>query len=97
MSLIAASLMKSSVFGAIPRAELTPVFSPADCPNAGPPSTAAKVAIAIIFLTLMIDSFRIELEPCQLGGLSGVPIRVAWRKVTNLTLLSPYAAAGITA
>src|ERR1700722_1211207 len=34
MSLIAASLMKSSVFGAIPRVEFTPVFSAADCANA---------------------------------------------------------------
>jgi hypothetical protein len=31
MSLIAASLMKSSVFGAIPSVELMPVFSPTDC------------------------------------------------------------------
>ena len=35
MSLVAASLMKSSVFGAIPKTELTPVFSAADCANAG--------------------------------------------------------------
>src|ERR1700709_1268265 len=34
MSLIAASLMKSSVFGAMPSVEFTPVFSAADCANA---------------------------------------------------------------
>jgi hypothetical protein len=31
MSLVAASLMKSSVLGAMPSAELTPVCSPTDC------------------------------------------------------------------
>ena len=34
MSLVTASLMKSSVFGVMPRAELTPVFSPMDCAKA---------------------------------------------------------------
>jgi hypothetical protein len=32
---MAASLMKSSVFGAIPSAELTPVFSPTDWKGRG--------------------------------------------------------------
>jgi len=34
MSLVAASLMKSSVLGAMPSAELTPVCSPTDCAKA---------------------------------------------------------------
>jgi hypothetical protein len=45
MSLIAASLMKSSVFGAMPRAELTPVFSPADCSNAAVERKIVPMAI----------------------------------------------------
>jgi hypothetical protein len=33
MSLVAASLMKSAVLGAMPSAELTPIFSAADWAN----------------------------------------------------------------
>src|SRR5579871_679639 len=52
MSLIAASLTKSSVFGVMPSAELTPVFSPADCAKTAVearrrPAARAKVAACI--------------------------------------------------
>jgi hypothetical protein len=43
ISLCAASVTKSWVFGAIPMAVLTPVFSGNDCANAGA-STARKTA-----------------------------------------------------
>jgi hypothetical protein len=43
MSLVAASLMKSSVFGAMPRAAFTPVFSAADSAKAAEVRAAAMV------------------------------------------------------
>jgi hypothetical protein len=54
MSLIAASLMKSSVFGAMPRVELTPVFSPTDCANADEARATVKAIAAMSVFMIRI-------------------------------------------
>jgi hypothetical protein len=61
MSLIAASLMKSSVLGAVPSAELTPVCSPTDCAKAAELKTVTSAAGKMNFsITAPLSSFGID-------------------------------------
>src|ERR1700751_126803 len=61
MSLVAASLMKSSVLGAMPSAELTPVCSPIDCAKAAKLSAVTSAADRIsFFITAPLSSFGVD-------------------------------------
>src|SRR5581483_273244 len=61
MSLVAASLMKSSVLGAMPRAELTPVCSPTDWPKAAELKAVASAADKMNFnITVTSGRFGVD-------------------------------------
>src|SRR3954468_1347628 len=61
MSLMAASRMKSSVFGATPSTELTPVFSPTDCAMAGVASRLIQAnASSERFIMVSLGGFGID-------------------------------------
>jgi hypothetical protein len=55
MSDVAASATKSSVFGATPRAELTPVFSAAVCASTGDAMSMARPAMRKGFMIVSPD------------------------------------------
>jgi hypothetical protein len=61
MSLVAASLMKSLVFGVIQSAEFTPVFSPTDCADAAEVNALAMASARIV--VFMIVSLEFDAEP----------------------------------
>src|SRR5579872_2283971 len=61
MSLVAASLMKSSVLGAMPRAELTPVCSPTDWPKAAELKAVTSAADKMNFnITVTSSRFGVD-------------------------------------
>ncbi|MCX7319844.1 MAG: hypothetical protein NT113_10235 [Hyphomicrobiales bacterium] len=67
MSLRAASVTKSCVFGAMPSVHFTPVVSPSDCENAG-------AARAVVAARMMMNFFMVESLACVYVAAAATPV-----------------------